>query len=218
MGETGRKLQQKSTGLTYLHEMNCEVCATEFIPRQAGQKKCGRDACHSKAKRAIRKEKAKVEWYTPSYITDAARIVMGGIDLDPASSVAANETVGAETIYTITDRGETKPWRGRVWMNPPYGKQGPVFCDRLRKELKANTVSAACVLLSVNMMSAGWFRWMLDDGIVCIHEKRVHFVRGKQTRDVPHGSVIIGLGQALNQGLFHAQFSPMGAILKRRYE
>ncbi len=39
------------------------------------------------------------EWYTPNYIIDAARKTMGSIDLDPASSAIANQTVMAKKYY-----------------------------------------------------------------------------------------------------------------------
>ena len=42
--------------------------------------------------------------YTPEYI-EAARIVLGSIDLDPASSDIANQLVRAKKYYTIADNG-----------------------------------------------------------------------------------------------------------------
>lgn len=61
-------------------------------------------------------------WGSPSLIVDAARDVMGGIDLDPASSAVANLTVKASRIYTVEDDGLSRPWRGRVFLNPPGGQ------------------------------------------------------------------------------------------------
>jgi ParB family chromosome partitioning protein len=61
------------------------------------------------------------EWYTPENIVEAARFLMGGIDLDPASCLVANRTVKARRIYDAADDGISKPWSGRVFLNPPGG-------------------------------------------------------------------------------------------------
>lgn len=62
-----------------------------------------------------------VEWFTPAEIVDAARGLMGGIDLDPASCAEANLTVKAARFYSREDDGLSKPWLGRLWMNHPFG-------------------------------------------------------------------------------------------------
>src|SRR5215813_2992393 len=64
------------------------------------------------------------EWYTPPDILEAAREVLGTIDLDPASSAAqqALSPVKAANYFTIKNSGLDRPWFGRVWLNPPYAR------------------------------------------------------------------------------------------------
>ena len=59
---------------------------------------------------------------TPENVVEAARGVLGSIDLDPASSHAMNERIRADRIFTIEDDGLTKAWHGRVFLNPPGGR------------------------------------------------------------------------------------------------
>ena len=52
------------------------------------------------------------EWFTPARIVDAARAVLGSIDIDPASCVQANQTVRAKTFYDKEHDGFTQVWEG----------------------------------------------------------------------------------------------------------
>lgn len=93
----------------------------------------------------INQNSGQVEWYTPANIIEAARATMGWIDLDPASSAAANETVRADRFFTETDNGLAQVWAGRVWLNPPFSKNAR-FIPRVVGEFNAGRISQACVL------------------------------------------------------------------------
>lgn len=83
---------------------------------------------------------ASVEHCTPKPIVEAAREVMGGIDLDPASSEEANRVVKAKNIYTAESNGIIQAWDGRVFLNPPGG-----LCDSIgRPVLRANKTRPSC--------------------------------------------------------------------------
>lgn len=61
------------------------------------------------------------EHYTPPTIVEAARLALGGFDLDPASCDEANMWIKSPRIFTQEDDGFTRPWWGRVFLNPPGG-------------------------------------------------------------------------------------------------
>jgi hypothetical protein len=70
---------------------------------------------------AARHSSESSEHHTPTSIVDPARVTLGEIDLDPASCVEANSWIKAKSIFTREDDGYTKPWHGRVFLNPPGG-------------------------------------------------------------------------------------------------
>lgn len=79
------------------------------------------------------------EHYTPPEITDRCRTVMGGIDLDPASSPAANRLVRADEFFSKEDNGLSLTWEGRVFLNPP----GELFLMPATEDRKRERVSQA---------------------------------------------------------------------------
>jgi hypothetical protein len=76
-------------------------------------------------------------WYTPAEYVDLARSVLGQIDVDPASNALAQKTIRAATFYTKDDDGLTKPWKGKVWLNPPYAQPLiAAFADKMIAEIE----------------------------------------------------------------------------------
>jgi hypothetical protein len=72
-----------------------------------------------------------VEWYTPPSIFELLRFPE--FDLDPCSPGINKCWVPAKKCYTKQDDGLKQQWNGRVFLNPPYGKETPDWLEKLRK-------------------------------------------------------------------------------------
>ncbi|MEG4294556.1 hypothetical protein Q5692_37840, partial [Microcoleus sp. C2C3] len=57
---------------------------------------------------------------TPHFLAYAAREVLGEINLDPMSNPKAQKIIRAQKFYTKEENGLTKPWIGRIWLNPAF--------------------------------------------------------------------------------------------------
>lgn len=68
----------------------------------------------------------KDEWLTPPYIIES----LGEFDLDPCSPINRPWNT-AKKHFTIVDNGLMLPWEGRVWCNPPYGKESVKWLEKL---------------------------------------------------------------------------------------
>jgi hypothetical protein len=68
------------------------------------------------------------EWYTPSWVFKELGIEF---ELDPSSPFDMETAVPAKVKYDVFDDGLKKPWHGRVWLNPPYGKDTPAWIRRM---------------------------------------------------------------------------------------
>jgi hypothetical protein len=90
----------------------------------------------------INQTSLNTEYYTPVRIVELARLLMGGISYDPASSKHANEYIDAlaysvapsstmiyegfddlPTAVSIGNGGLDRQWFGKVWMNHPFGSR-----------------------------------------------------------------------------------------------
>src|SRR5262245_59886743 len=151
------------------------------------------------------------EWFTPAEYLEAARRVLGGIDLDPASCALANQTVQAARYYTREDDGLAQPWKGRVWLNPPYCGQAGPFVARLCDSYQAGHVTAAIVLVSALAFGATWWRPLLGR-VLCFTYGRIKFTNpGGAPPQAPFCSAFAYFGP--DEAAFAAEFARFGAVL-----
>jgi len=156
------------------------------------------------------------EWYTPPEVVNAARTVLGAIDLDPASSVSANVVVQAAQFYTQADDGLAHPWHGRVWMNPPYvNALVTQFAEKLATSVQAGSVTAAIAIVN-NCTDTQWFRTLEDlAAAICLPTGRVRFWKPEQRTESPlQGQAVLYLGPDVER--FDECFGAFGPVWVRR--
>lgn len=160
-------------------------------------------------------------WRTPSKYIEAARLVLGGIDLDPASSGIANETVKATKYYTKAEDGLDNDWKGTVWINPPYGKtnnqsnQG-LFAHKLVNEYIEGNITAGIILINL-YAGYGWFA-PLRELHRCELDHRISFINpstDEEGDEAKASSVFIYLGP--KPELFYKEFSQFGVCGQLKY-
>tara|TARA_Y100000310_G_C20635152_1_gene790775 strand:- start:582 stop:1157 length:576 start_codon:yes stop_codon:yes gene_type:complete len=153
------------------------------------------------------------EWYTPSYILDAVRDVMGRIDLDPASCEHAQRTVNARVWFTKERSGLDFQWRGKVFLNPPYSrKQVGIWVRKLKKEWEEQNIDEAILLVN-NATDTAWFQNLWDFS-VCFVTGRISFENPHRESFSPaHGSVFVYFGK--NSAKFAKVFTRFGPVFER---
>lgn len=173
-----------------------------------------RDVAREAVKRAhVSNNSGNNEWYTPAAIIDAARAVMGGFDLDPASSEIANRTVGAEQIFTQDDNGLNQEWPvGRIWMNPPYAQ--PLmgqFASKFAAEIRRGSEG---VVLVNNATETGWFQEMAEEcSAICFPRARIKFLDPDGNPGAPlQGQAIIYCGP--DADAFEEAFHGFGLVVR----
>jgi hypothetical protein len=159
----------------------------------------------------INQTSGKTEYYTPPFIIESARLVMGGIDMDPASSAAANERVQAMRYYTEAEDGLSKQWYGHVWMNHPFSRDGNAkWINKLLEEYKSGRVVQACCI-TFACTSEKWFQPLLPQH-QCFLSPRTNYLLpdGSTLRGVTKGSVVTYFG--VHNDTFKQVFSAYGVV------
>jgi ParB family chromosome partitioning protein len=152
------------------------------------------------------------EWYTPPEYIEAARDVMGSIDLDPASCETAQANVKAKRFYTIDDDGLANKWTGNVWLNPPYSKESiGQFAAKLVAE--SGRIQQAIVLVN-NATDTAWFHELASvASAVCFLRGRVKFLyqTGRPANTPVQGQAVLYVGPNVEH--FRSRFSTFGLVV-----
>lgn len=113
-------------------------------------------------------------WLTPPALLDA----LGGadsFDLDPCS-LEARPWPTARAHYTPADNGLTKPWFGRVWLNPPYSTE---LVTRFLGRMAEHGEGVALIFARTETDSFHRFVWGAATGLL--------FLRGRLNFHYPDG-------------------------------
>lgn len=130
------------------------------------------------------------EWYTPERIVERVTATLGEIDLDPCSNSKDDPAIPAHSHLTAEDDGLSMAWFGRVYMNPPYGRQIADWISYLVREYEAERVSAAVALVP-SRTDTQWFR-ELREYPRCFIWGRLQFSGCENTAPFPSMAVYLG--------------------------
>ena len=154
------------------------------------------------------------EWYTPSIYVEAARDVLGGFDLDPASSEVANRTVRADRIFTAQDDGLAQEWPvGAIWCNPPYSQ--PLMGQFATRLAQAARDGSQVIVLVNNATETAWFQIIAAEcSAICFPKTRIRFLDPDGNPGAPlQGQAIIYSGSDVAS--FTEVFGQFGLVVRR---
>lgn len=156
----------------------------------------------------------KEEWLTPPRII----LALGEFDLDPCAPVNRPWPTAREH-YTLLDNGLSKPWRGRVWLNPPYGNQTEQWMARLAQH------GQGTALIYCRTETASFFPWVWEYATALLFIKgRISFytVEGNKGGTAGAPSVLVAYGEQdaeiLEQSGIAGAFVPIPTVDRKSIE
>lgn len=104
----------------------------------------------------INADSGEKTWLTPRNII----VSLGHFDTDPCCPPNMPWKT-ADVMLTKHEDGTLAPWHGRVWLNPPYGRESYPFLERMSKH--DGGVSPCCLQGQIRRFgSRSYFRLLLE--------------------------------------------------------
>jgi hypothetical protein len=160
------------------------------------------------------------DWCTPAWLVDLVHDVLEHVDLDPCSN--AQSVVGAH--YNYFAPGEAPPsqgedglahyWFGRVYVNPPYGRDLPAWVRHAVQEYACGHAEAILMLIPANVDTRVWQDLIFPRAArIAFLAGRVRFVGAAASAPMPVALVLFTPSQELCDR-FDRVLRPHAAVLR----
>lgn len=145
------------------------------------------------------------DWYTPKYILDALGC---RFDMDVAAPPGGPRHVPCKAW--LSEDSLEVPWRGFVWMNPPFGGR-----NGLEPWLEKFFRHGAGIALAPDRTSAPWFQRNARKACLLLFLPKVKFERpdGSLGRSPGCGTVLFGAG-ARAETILNRASPKLGLLLR----
>lgn len=156
-------------------------------------------------------ESGNNEWYTPVEYINSAKIVMGDIDLDPASNDFSQTQIKAKKYFTSRNCGLSKEWLGKVWLNPPYSRG---LLDKFIEKLVSEVNVEEYICLTNSSTDTRWCHLLMDDAnAMCLTKGRISFLNenGLKSKGNSRGQIFYYKG--INIEAFKEEFEKYGKVV-----
>lgn len=122
-------------------------------------------------------------WLTPKWIIDA----LGHFDLDPCGYPGHHT---AERLICAPNDGLSQQWQGRIWLNPPYGKNTGKWLSKLAHHRNG-------IALVFARTDTKWLQPILYLHPVFFIEGRIKFLKpdGSEATNAGAPSILIPFGK-----------------------
>jgi phage N-6-adenine-methyltransferase len=139
----------------------CRVCKAALTiaptgrPRRYCSDRCRMAAYRRRGNRPVHFSSRSCEWETPLDLYAALAARFGGFDLDPAATSA---NAKCARYFTRAEDGLAQPWTGRVWLNPPYGREIGAWLKKAWESAQTTAELVVC-LVPARTDTAWWHQW-----------------------------------------------------------
>lgn len=129
---------------------------------------------------------ATVEWETPQWLFDELAWTYGGFTLDPCATTA---NAKCAHFFTRAEDGLAQPWSGKVFCNPPYGRE---IGQWVEKAHMSAVDGALVVCLLPARTDTRWWQDYVRRGHVWFLRGRLKFGQARNAAPFPSAIVTFG--------------------------
>ena len=138
-------------------------------------------------------------WHTPPALFDAVENVVGAFDLDPCSPDDGGGHVRASVKFCAAEDGLKREWRGKVFMNPPYGTVIGQWIAKAKQEAMGG--SQIIGLVPARTDTLWWHNHIVGQADVIFLKGRLAFGDGKSAAPFPSALVLWNFGPSISKAM-----------------